>query len=709
MSLNTTFCLSRTLLPLAVWLGLVCGTHAAKTNDALIDEAAASIGNSLDGIKPTDPRAAWFREARYGLFVNWGLYTIPGGEWNGKTTGFAEYVSWKLQIPATEYAKIAEQFNPKHFDADQWAQLAQDAGMKYLVFDVKHHDGFAMYRSKVSPFNVCDMTPWKRDPVPDLQAACAKRGIKFCFYYSHSADWHEPDAGGYNTWDFSTDPNTRDFDAYFNRKAIPQIKELLANYGEIGYIWFDWPGPYMTPDRCRRMAEAIHALQPNTLINSRLGPKDASKFKEMKKVAWDFKSMGDNQVPPEVVPGVWETAATLNAAWGYTKKEKDKARTAEDICFSLVDVASKGGNYLLNVGPDADGVVPLPQQETLRKAGEWLKFNGEAIYGAGPTLFGAELGTYIPGAKPDKSGKRPFTVNKEWRCTTKPGKLYIHLFKWPADGTFELNNVKGKIKTARFLADAGSMLTVTQTGTVARISVPAQPPRPTLATVLVLDYADSSAFSQVKEADPRLHADGPGWRLDKANITNSSLPRLLFIGDSILQGYMGGVNHALKGKANVDFWVTPLWQSERFNTVLADVLEQGPYDVLHINIGLHGWPEGRILPGTYEPLTRAFLDVIRKKSPKTKVIWASSTPTFNKQNLKEFNSTINPIIVEHNKMANKIMTEYGIPINDFYALLVDKSNLVGPDGVHWGNSGRKILADVAVKSVLRELEKEAKK
>jgi hypothetical protein len=218
-----------------------------------------------------------------------------------------------------------------------------------------------------------------------------------------------------------------------------------------------------------------------------------------------------------------------------------------------------------------------------------------------------------------------------------------------------------------------------------------------------------NSLAGIKEADPRLHADGPGWRLDKANITNSSLPRLLFIGDSILQGYMGGVNHALKGKANVDFWVTPLWQSERFNTVLADVLEQGPYDVLHINIGLHGWPEGRILPGTYEPLTRAFLDVIRKKSPKTKVIWASSTPTFNKQNLKEFNNTINPIIVEHNKMANKIMTEYGIPINDFYALLVDKSNLVGPDGVHWGNSGRKILADVAVKSVLRELEKEAKK
>jgi lysophospholipase L1-like esterase len=168
---------------------------------------------------------------------------------------------------------------------------------------------------------------------------------------------------------------------------------------------------------------------------------------------------------------------------------------------------------------------------------------------------------------------------------------------------------------------------------------------------------------------------------------------------------MGEVLRQLKGKTNSDFWVTPLWQSERFNTVLADLLREGPYDVIHMNIGLHGWPEGRILPGTYEPLTRAFLDVIRQKSPKSKFIWASSTPTFNKENLKEFNPLINPIILEHNKMAAKVMGEYHVPVNDFYALLVDKKDLVRGDGVHWNPSAMKLLAQVAVGSVLRELGK----
>jgi lysophospholipase L1-like esterase len=217
-----------------------------------------------------------------------------------------------------------------------------------------------------------------------------------------------------------------------------------------------------------------------------------------------------------------------------------------------------------------------------------------------------------------------------------------------------------------------------------------------------------SAAAQVQETDARLHADGPGWRLDKARIADEKLPRVLFIGDSILQGYMGTVLSRMKGKVNADFWVTPLWQSERFNKALADVLREGPYDVIHMNIGLHGWPQGRILPGTYEPLTRAFLDVIRTSSPATKLIWANSTPTFNKQNLSEFNTEINPTIVEHNKMAAEVMKERGVPINDFYSLLVDKASLVRADGVHWNPPAMKMLAEVAVKSIFRELEKEPK-
>ncbi len=222
--------------------------------------------------------------------------------------------------------------------------------------------------------------------------------------------------------------------------------------------------------------------------------------------------------------------------------------------------------------------------------------------------------------------------------------------------------------------------------------------------LLFLIQGVHSAPPVAVEKDPRLHADGPGWRLDKAVISDPALPRVLFIGDSILQGYMGSVLAQLKAKADVDFWVTPLWQSERFNTVLSQVLAEGPYHVVHMNIGLHGWPEGRILPGTYEPLTQAFVDVIRKTSPNAKVIWASSTPTFNKQNLQEFNGEINPVILEHNAMASRVMEKNGVPINDFYELLVDKSSLVRPDGVHWTSPAMKLLGEMAVRSVLRELE-----
>jgi hypothetical protein len=225
-----------------------------------------------------------------------------------------------------------------------------------------------------------------------------------------------------------------------------------------------------------------------------------------------------------------------------------------------------------------------------------------------------------------------------------------------------------------------------------------------LLTLLCLPFAAVRGVPPpVVEKDPRLHADGPGWRLDKATITDATLPRILFVGDSILQGYLGEVLRLLKGKANADFWITPLWQSERLNTTLGDLLREGPYDVIHMNVGLHGWPEGRIQPGTYEPLTRAFLDVIRQKAPKARFIWASSTPTFNKENLSEFNPLINPIILEHNKMAASVMAGYGVPVNDFYSLLADKSGMVRNDGVHWNPPAMKLLAEMAVQSIFREL------
>ena len=466
-------------------LGLVFhGVNSAPADG--LKEAEQGAGGSMIGANPNDPRVAWFREAKFGMFIHWGLYSIPGGVWKGQPVkGLGEWIMRKASIPLPEYAKLADQFNPANFDADAWAQLAQDAGMKYIVITSKHHDGFAMFHSKVSDYNVYDATPWKRDPMKELQAACAKRGIRLCFYYSHAADWHEPNAGGANTLDFLED-KTKDFDQYFNGKAIPQVKELLSNYGPIGLIWFDWPGPFLNPERSQRMADAVHSIQPNTLINSRVGPKKPEEFKDLKKVAWDIRSLGDNHVPPEATPGIWETAATINDSWGYRERDRDKARTPEEIYFQLVDVVSKGGNLLLNVGPDSAGVIPPVSQACLRRVGDCLKINGEAIYGAGPTPFGPEFGAYVPGGIPDKEGKKPFAITKDWRCTTKPGKLFIHLFKWP-EGSFALDGVKEKITRAYLLSDKNSLLKVVQEGGNLKVTLPVQSPV-SLAPVLVLEY-----------------------------------------------------------------------------------------------------------------------------------------------------------------------------------------------------------------------------
>ena len=348
----------------------------------------------------------WFREAKFGLFIHWGLYCIPAGEWKGKAIpGIGEWIMNRAQIPVGEYEQLAQQFNPVKFDAEAWVQMAQDAGMKYLVITSKHHDGFAMYRSQVSPYNVYDATPFHRDPLKELAAACARHHIRFGVYYSQWQDWHEKNGAG-NTWDFGPE-DTHDHDQYLRAKAEPQIKELLTGYGPMCLIWFDTPRT-MTPEQGLRFIDIVHTLQPATLIDGRLGTKG------------DYRSMGDNRIPDTVVNEDWEVPATINHTWGFKKDDTDWKSPA-DITFKLVDIVSKGGNYLLNVGPTSEGLIPQASQDNLRAVGRWLKVNGEAVYGAGPTPFGAELGAPDP-SRTDKSGKPVFVQAANWRCTTRPGK-----------------------------------------------------------------------------------------------------------------------------------------------------------------------------------------------------------------------------------------------------------------------------------------------
>jgi alpha-L-fucosidase len=411
----------------------------------------------------------WFRDAKFGLFIHWGLYAIPAGEWKGKpTVGLGEWAMFRAQIPVKEYEQLAKEFNPTKFNAEEYVKLAEDAGMKYMVITSKHHDGFAMFHSDVSKYNVFDATPFHRDVVKELAAACARHNMKFGVYYSQWQDWHEPNGAG-NTWDFGPE-ETHNHDEYLRGKAEPQIRELLTNYGPICLIWFDTPRT-MTKEQGLRFVDIVHTLQPATLIDGRLG------------TTGDYVSMGDNRIPDKVVEGDWEVPATINQTWGY-RKDDTEWKSPADMTFKLVDIASKGGNYLLNVGPMADGVIPQPSQDNLRAVGRWLKVNGEAIYGAGPTPLGDELGAPDP-SRLDKQGKPVFVQATDWRCTTKPGKLYITIFKWPG-AAFEIPKIKGKVSKAYLLADRSrKSLPVAQNGESVKVTLPAAAPDPT-ASVLVL-------------------------------------------------------------------------------------------------------------------------------------------------------------------------------------------------------------------------------
>jgi alpha-L-fucosidase len=442
----------------------------------------------LPAAEPADPareaRLEWWHEAKFGMFIHWGLYSLPAGEWKGTYhDGIGEWIMFKARIPVTEYEELAGRFNPEKFDAEAWAQLAQDAGMKYLVITAKHHDGFAMYGSKADPFNIVDATPFKRDPMKELAAACAKRGLKFGFYYSQAQDWTAPGGAIWEgrhengpVWEKTRwDPRQEgDFDAYLEKKAIPQVRELLTGYGPIALVWFDTPLKVMSVERAGRFEQLVRELQPQCLISGRLGGRSQS----------DYASEGDNRIPNLARTGAWETPATLNDTWGF-KKHDHNWKKPEDLTFKLVDIVSKGGNYLLNVGPDGEGVIPQPSQDMLRKVGAWLKVNGEAIYGAGRSPFGAEFGEFRPAGKVGE-GNPVFEPRQEWRCTTQPGKLYLHIFNWPATGKLELPALKEEIVKAYLLADRANDLTITQDDGKLTVSLPDQAPDP-IASVICLE------------------------------------------------------------------------------------------------------------------------------------------------------------------------------------------------------------------------------
>jgi alpha-L-fucosidase len=432
---------ARLLISASILAALLAGSCGRPTPPPPVDEATL-----------TAQALRRFDENKFGMFIHWGLYAIPAGEWKGQyVRGIGEWIMFRAKIPVKEYEQLASQFNPVKFNAEEWAQLAQDAGMRYMVITAKHHDGFAMYHSKASRYNIVEATPYGKDPMVDLAAACARRGIDFGFYYSQDQDWHEPHGRG-NTWDF---PAERDPQIYFEGKVLPQVRELLSGYGPLALIWFDTPG-MLSEEQVTELRRLVKRHQPSCLINSRIGHAKG-----------DYLQTSDNAIPIQVhTKTKWEVPATLNDTWGYKKNDQNWKDPA-DLIAKLADIAAKGGNYLLNVGPDAEGVIPPASQKILRTVGKWLAANGEAIYGTMPSPF------YLAGIT--------------WRVTVKPGRLYLHLLEWP--GTrFRLEGLETELKQAYLLA-TGLAVPFKQTGTTVELELPDRPVDP-YNTVVVLVLAD---------------------------------------------------------------------------------------------------------------------------------------------------------------------------------------------------------------------------
>ena len=402
-----------------------------------------------------DPRLDWWRDARYGLFIHWGLYAIPAGRWHGEfVPGIGEWIMFRKRIPIADYAPLAAQFNPTDFDADAVARLAVAAGQKYVVITAKHHDGFCLFDSQVSDYTITKASPFGRDIVRELADACARHGLRFGFYYSQTQDWHHPGGDG-NDWDF--DDATRDFDGYVEDYVVPQVRELMSNYGPICLIWYDTP-KRMTAAQSKRLTALVHELQPDCLVNGRVG-NDMG----------DYAEAGDNVIPDESFVVDFETPATINHTWGFKSDDTDW-KSPRDLARKLADLASKGGNYLLNIGPEATGSVPQASVDALKGVGAWLERNGDGIYGTRRGPVHGVPGVFITQSAADA------------------GVTYAHVADWPADGIVRLpaDRVGGRldhVTRATLVSPAGVELSVHRDAASLSIHGPNEAPDPVLTVI----------------------------------------------------------------------------------------------------------------------------------------------------------------------------------------------------------------------------------
>ncbi len=420
-----------------------------------------------------DARLGWWREARFGMFVHWGPSAYLGGTWRGKAFGgYAEHIQRALKIPMSEYrTEVIEKFNPVKFDADEWMRLAKEAGVGYFIITAKHHDGFAMYDSKVSDYNVVKASPFARDPMKELRAAATKYGIKFGFYYSHAFDWGDANAPG-NDWEYRNPggdkllhganwwetypeflPNVR---KYVDQKAIPQIRELIADYNP-DILWFDTPHKLPREENLRILA-AVRQADPKIVVNGRIL---ASHQDNLSLV--DYVNTADRPAEFTRTEGDWEGVPTTNEAYGYNQNDNSYKPTAHFIRL-LAKAAARGGNVLLNMGPRGDGTLNPKEKTIFEGIGAWWKVNGDSI-----------CGTTRP----------PLAVQAWGESTRKGNRLYLHVFDWPADGNLVVGGLTTEVTHAYLMLTPGKLLETKRTGSDVAIAVGPVAPDPTDSVVVV--------------------------------------------------------------------------------------------------------------------------------------------------------------------------------------------------------------------------------
>jgi alpha-L-fucosidase len=417
----------------------------------------------------SDTRMEWWREARFGMFIHWGLYAVPAGEYQGKTVkGIGEWIMSKANIPRDEYEKFAPQFNPTKYDADQWCQMAKQAGMKYIVITSKHHDGFSLFDTP-GEYDIVDATPYAKDLLKPLQQACVRHGLKFCTYYS-IMDWHHPAQlpakmkKGRPVWNPTkiVDEQKEDYTNYMKS----HLKLLVEDYGT-HVLWFDgeWPKWWTDADG-QKLYSWLLEMNPNLIVNNRIGSgrKGMSGFSKEGSFAGDFGTP-EQEIPATGVDSDWESCMTMNKTWGFKQADKNWKST-KTLVRNLIDVASKGGNYLLNIGPKADGTFPEASVKRLRGIGDWMAVNSEAIYGSKAALFLPDWG----------------------RITCKDDALYLHVFDWPASGRLSIPALSNKFSGASLLATPEKMLQVDTPGERWVIELPTSASDP-IATVIKVRVA----------------------------------------------------------------------------------------------------------------------------------------------------------------------------------------------------------------------------